>query len=80
MRSEGSPDPTLLGDINTFLNVNRKSPEELDVKKMRDDVVLILSVRPVSVDGDDNDNDHVVVDDDDDDDDYDDDDDDDDKR
>jgi len=44
MRSEGSPDPTILADINTFLIVNRTPQEKLDVNQMRDDVVLILSL------------------------------------
>ena len=44
MRSDGSPDPTILGQINTFLNVNQSSPEKLEINMLRDDVVLILSV------------------------------------
>jgi len=44
MRSDGSPDPTILGQINTFLNVNQSSPEKLEINMLRDDVVLILSL------------------------------------
>ena len=44
MRCDGSPDPTIPGEINTYLNCQREENDGLTFDQVLQDSTLILSV------------------------------------
>lgn len=44
MRCDGSPDPTIQGEINTYINLRLEDTAETDVERILKDTVLDLTV------------------------------------